>query len=598
MPENIIALDLETTGLDPHHDKVRLAQLYDGTEVKIHDVFARPETMDELVLLVEDSNILKVGHNLKFDLSFIRHHAGRRLQFKNCWDTMLGEQVLSAGWSFPYPDKNGEVKKRMLEYSLQALVMRHLGFKLEKDMQRSNWGSKELTEEQLKYAARDVEVLLPLQEIQSRLLDDNELFEVAQLEFETLGPVVEMEYHGLPVDWEAAEELRRRKKEELVEALRDLEKEARGKQTSRQTTLFGGDAGVDINFRSPAQITKYLKKLGFDVDSSDVETLKGLDHPFCEKLLKYRTIEKHLNFIDQFEEYGGKNGRIYPNYSQARTATGRMSSSRPNGQQIPKRGDGRIFRTLFKVQRGYRMVKVDYAAVEMRVMARLAMDKAMIEAIQNGVDLHKLTASKTSHKTMEEVTKDDRQKAKAVNFGLIYGMSAPTLKSYAWFNYGVKMTDQEAENTRSAFFDLYKGIANWHDRQKRKIQTKIPYYVHTYKDGYFNYSVVAQTTVFGRKRFWPDYLHQTMAKPTEYFNSADQGTSADITKLSLVRLYKELPEEAHIIGAIHDEILVECPEDIAPEIAQVVKRVMCEEGSKILAPVPVDAEETLGDAWG
>lgn len=594
----ITALDLETTGLDPRHDRVRLAQLGDGQEVKIYDVFEEPETMDMLVELVTNPEILKIGHNLKFDLSFIRHHAGKRLKFQNCWDTMLGEQVLTAGWSFPYPDKNGEIKKRMLEYSLQALVQRHLGFKLEKDMQRSNWGSKELTEQQLQYAARDVEVLHPIQKIQSKLLESNDLFEIAQLEFNTLGPVVEMEYHGMPFNWEAAEELRRRKKEELAQALGELEREARGKQRSKQMTLFGEDAGVDINFRSPAQITKYLNKIGFNVESSDVETLKGLEHPFCEKLLKYRTIEKHLNFIDQFEEFGGHGGRLYPSYNQARAATGRMSSSRPNGQQVPKRGDGRVFRSLFKAPEGYKLVRVDFSAVEMRVMARLAMDKAMIEAIQTGTDLHKLTASKTSHKTMEEVTKDDRQKAKAVNFGLIYGMSAPTLKNYAWFNYGVRMTDQEAENTREAFFDLYKGIENWHLQQKRKLQARDTYYMHTSKDGYFEFPVVTQTTISGRKRFWPDFHYQTMAKPTEYFNSADQGTSADITKLSLVKLYENLPENAHIIAAIHDEIVVECPSEIAADIGEIMRTIMCSVGSEVLDPVPVDAEITVGDTWG
>jgi DNA polymerase I len=428
-----------------------------------------------------------------------------------------------------------------------------------------------------------------IQEIQHILLSDNELSNIVQLEFDTLSPIIEMEYHGMPFNWDAAEGLRGRKKEELSAALRELEKEARGKQSSKQMTLFGEDAGVDINFRSPAQITKYLKdKLGFMVDSSDVETLKSLDHPFCEKLLKYRTIEKHLNFIVQFEEFGGKSGR----------ATGRMSSSRPNGQQIPKRGDGKVFRTLFMAKPGYKLVKVDFSAIELRVMARLAMDNAMISALNDDVDLHKLTASKTSHKAMNEVTKDDRQRAKAVNFGLIYGMSAPTLKKYAWFNYGVRMSDQEAENTREAFFDLYKGIQNWHGKQKNKMQAKGQYYMHTFKDGYFNYPVAIQNTVMGRKRFWPNFRYESMAKPTEFFNSADQGTSADITKLALIRLYRELPPEAHLIGAVHDEIIVECPEAIAKGISTLMVKVMCEEGEKVLAPIPVTAEAEIGDAWG
>jgi DNA polymerase I-like protein with 3'-5' exonuclease and polymerase domains len=596
----VIALDLETTGLDPRTDKVRLAQIYDGSEVKIHDVFETPETMDYLVRLVEDSNICVVGHNLKFDLSFIRAHAGRRLYSNNIHDTLLAEQVLMAGWYQPYFDvKHGELKKRYPEYSLQALVQRHLGFKLEKDMQRSNWGSAELTKEQLIYAARDVEVLLPLYEIQKKLLDMNQLTHIAELEFQTVNPIVEIEYHGMGFDWPAAERLRETKLHELEQARQELESEARGRQKSKQLTLFGSDAGVDINFRSPIQITKYIKdKLGLDVDSSDVETLKGIDHPFAAKLLKFRGIEKQIQFIKQFEEFGGRSGRLYPYYNQCRAATGRMSSARPNGQQIPKRGEGKVFRTLFRAMGGHKLVKVDFSAIEMRVMARLAQDRAMMDAIITGTDLHKLTASKTSNKEMDQVTKDDRQKAKAVNFGLIYGMSAPTLKKYAWFNYGVRMTEQEAEDTRNAFFNLYKGIAKWHIQEKRHLSLLEPYYQHKANEGFVELAVSTQRTLLGRKRFWPSYSGETQAKPTEFYNSSDQGTSADITKLSLVRLYTELPEAAHIVGAVHDEIIVECPETIAEDISQLMLKVMREEGSRVLAPVPVDAEAVISETWG
>jgi DNA polymerase I-like protein with 3'-5' exonuclease and polymerase domains len=430
-------------------------------------------------------------------------------------------------------------------------------------------------------------------------LELNELTHIAQLEFDTLAPIVEIEYFGMGFDWDAAEKLREIKKVELEGARHELELEARSKQKSRQVTLFGDDAGVDINFRSPAQITRYLRdKLGLAVDSSDVETLKSIDHPFATKLLKFRGIEKQIQFIAQFEEFGGKSGRLYPYYNQCRAATGRMSSSRPNGQQIPKRGDGKVFRTLFKALPGHKLVKVDFAAIEMRVMARLAQDKAMTDAIISGTDLHKLTASKTSNKEMDEVTKDDRQKAKAVNFGLIYGMSAPTLKKYAWFNYGVRMTEEEAEATRNAFFNLYKGISRWHITEKRHLSNPEKYYVHKHLEGFYDIDVSIQRTILGRKRFWSSYMGETNAKPTEFYNSADQGTSADITKLSLVRLYRELPEEAHIVGAVHDEIICEVPISKAEEISALMLRIMREEGSKVLAPVPVDAESVIGDTWG
>ena len=595
-----VAIDLETTGLDPRKDRVRLVQMYDGQKVTILDVFESSEVLDDIVSLCEDSTVCKIFHNAKFDLSFIRAHAKRRVRYSNIWDTMLAEQVLMAGWTYPYFDKkSGEMKKRLPEFSLAALVARHLGFKLDKDMQKSNWGSKELTEEQLKYAAKDVEVLPPLYTIQRELLDHNNLMSTAMLEFDTLGPIIEIEYYGMPVEWDEAEKLRAVKKVELAEAQKDLEKEVRSSQKSTQMSLLGLYAGIDINLNSPVQVTKYLKdKLGYEVDSSDVETLKSIDHPFAAKLLRFRTLEKHLNFIDQFESFGAKSGRLYPSYNQCRAATGRMSSSKPNGQQIPKRGDGKIFRSLFKALPGKKLVKIDFAAIEMRVIARLAKDKAMMEAIANGVDLHRLTAAKTANKTMDEVTKDDRQKAKAVNFGLIYGMSAPTLKKYAFMNYNVRMTDDEALQTRDRYFELYRGIAKWHIEQKQAMYTSKPYHCHAHDKGYYITYVAMQSTLTGRKRYWANFAGETIAKPTEFYNSADQGTSADITKLSLIRLYNELPEDAHIIAAIHDEVLVEVPEEKAEEIAAMVLKVLTEEGSKVLFPVKVDAEVEIAQSWG
>lgn len=596
----IICLDLETTGLNPRTDKVRLVQMYNGKEMRIVDAFKHPEILDELVAITEDPATIKVGHNLKFDISFVRAHANRRIRPSNIWDTLLAEQVLMAGWSWPYYDKkSNETKKRMPEFSLAALVMRHLGEKMDKSMQRSDWGASDITEEQMAYAARDVEVLLPIYEIQKKLLETNNLTYIAKLEFDTLAPIIEMEFVGMPFDWSEAEKLRDVKVKEVAAALKELEAEARGTQKSRQVTLFGDDAGVDTNFRSPAQITKYLReKLGLQVDSSDVETLKGIDHPFAAKLLKYRGLEKQVQFITQFDEYGARSGRLYPYYNQCRAATGRMSSSKPNGQQIPKRGEGRIFRTLFKAKPGMKLVKVDYSAIEMRVMAALSNDRAMIDAIANGTDLHKLTAAKTSGKEMSDVTKDDRQKAKAVNFGLIYGMSAPTLKKYSWFNYGVRMSEEEAAETRTRYFDLYKGIAKWHVDQKQNMQRAQPYTMHTADKDYFITYVAIQKTLLGRKRFWPNFAGQTTAKPTEYYNSADQGTSADITKLALVELYKVLPDNAQLVATVHDEIVVECPEEIAEDISKLMIEKMCLAASTVLKTVKVDAEAEIHQSWG
>ena len=597
----ILAVDLETTGLDPRTDRVRLVQLYDGTNMRIVDAFVDTNIMDELVALFEDPSICKVGHNLAFDMSFARAHAGRRLKFANLHDTMICEQVLTAGWYQPYMDHaTKEIKHKMPEYNLAALVKKHLGFVLEKDMQRSNWGSDQLTKEQMAYAARDVEVLLPLVEIQRNLLRTNNLIKTAELEFQTLPAVVEMQLLGMPVDWSVAEQLRVDLQKELTVTQTELEQLVRSGQKSRQKTLFGEDVGIDLNLNSPKQILKYLQdKLGLtEMESSDVEALKTIDHPFAAKLLRYRTLEKQLNFLVQFESFGAKSGRMYPSYNQARASTGRMSSSKPNQQQVPKRGDGKRFRGIFKTTPGKKLVKCDLSAIEMRIMARLAMDKAMTDAILNGVDLHRLTASKVANKTLEEVTKEERQRAKAVNFGFLFAMGAPTFRKYAFSQYGVKVTEEEAQQIRNAFFSLYNGLARWHEAQKQKMYEARPYNCHNADRGYYTNYVAVQTTLHGRKRFWANFAGQTMATPSEYYNMADQGSCADLVKMILVRLYNELPDDCHIVAVVHDEVLLETPEDTAQAMMDLMLKIMREEGSKMLDPIPVDAEGVISDAWG
>jgi DNA polymerase-1 len=160
------------------------------------------------------------------------------------------------------------------------------------------------------------------------------------------------------------------------------------------------------------------------------------------------------------------------------------------------------------------------------------------------------------------------------------------------------MTEEEAVQTRDRYFDLYRGILNWHQAQKTKMHTNAPYHQHTFEKGYHIQHVAIQQTILGRKRFWPTFAGETTAKPTEFFNSADQGTSADITKLAMVELYRVLPEEALLVAVVHDEIVVECPEEMAEDMAKLMMEVMNRVGSDMLSPVRVDSEAEIADSWG
>jgi DNA polymerase-1 len=367
-------------------------------------------------------------------------------------------------------------------------------------------------------------------------------------------------------------------------------------------TLFGAESEkADMNMGSPAQVVKKLNELGYPVKNADVEILREIDHPWAAKLLEYRTVERQLNFLDQWlNKHGGKkNGRIYPYYAQNRAATGRMSSNNPNAQQIPKRQKGPSFRKLFKAAPGYKIVKADFAQVELRVVAAVSRDKTMIESIKNGIDLHTLTAANMAGIVPSEVTKVQRFNAKAVNFGLAYGMSAKTLKKYAKLNYSVDMSEDEALVAHKAYHTLYAGLTMWHSETSREVKKEVnDYFLHTHEKGIYIQRVFNTETLTGRKRYWPDWGGESLAKLTDATNTPIQGSSADITKLVLSELYRTLPEEVRIIGVIHDEVLLEAPDALAEDAGRLMLEIMRRIGSRIASPVPIDAELEISSSWG
>ena len=205
----------------------------------------------------------------------------------------------------------------------------------------------------------------------------------------------------------------------------------------------------------------------------------------------------------------------------------------------------------------------------------------MIEAYRNGQDLHRLTASLILDKPVEEVTKGDRQIAKSANFGLLYGMGASGFKKYAESNYGVNLTLKEAEAFRDKFFKAYQGLAKWHKQTKKQMYRD--------KDAGVN---IETRTLANRRRLMPE------PSPQQLLNTPVQGTGADLFKLALSRLPEALAgTDARIIGTVHDEIILECPEQTAAKAADILSTVMVEAGIEFLTRVPVEAEASIGDSW-
>jgi DNA polymerase-1 len=608
----ICGLDLETTGLDPLSSRARLCQLsLPSGRVYVADLWelgregASP--LQDLGQLSERSDIKKVGHNLKFDLSFIQASQNRRLKMSNLFDTMLASQVCWAGYdSLQRADKATKNfwKTKTPEQSLKALAERHLGISLSKEFQASNWGADTLSPEQKVYAAKDVKVLLPLHEILMELLQKNKLEHIAELEFTALPSVIEMELTGLPLDTQACRSLMEQKKTQAQVLLQKLQAEAQkaGFEARRKK---GTKYSPLLNPASSQDVLVFLQAQGYDISSTGEAALKELAFNGCSwagDLLQYRKTSKQANdFLEKWLlKLSPIDNRLHGQYFQLSTRAGRFSSREPNIQQVPKRGEeGLAIRRLFRAPPGKKLVKADLSGIELRIMARLSQDKTMIEAFQAGQDLHKLTASKISGLPIEQITKAQRQGAKAVNFLLIYGGQPELLQKRAKETYGVDMSLEEAKEAHRKFFQTYPEVAAFHEKQRTLKRLPKNHYLHNYEKGFYSRQAVTTQTISGRKRIWGQREYgYTLASINQLYNSPSQGTGADLLKAIMGEVYSSLPDEVKMIGSVHDELILEAPEALAQDMASLLLGIMRRVGSELLSPVPVDAEVEVLDSWG
>ena len=525
-------LDLETTSLDPREGKVRLFTigLNDGS-IYIFDFFKLSKEVQEQLISALPSKTV-VGHNLKFDLKFLAHHYGLK-DFPKIFDTYIASLLL-------HHAKNPERPKKG-ELTLENLALKYLSLKLPKELQKSDF-TGELTKEQITYAYKDVEVLKGItakqvEELNSlnsalkkpEILNLHNL--VATLEMKFLPIVVELELAGIPVD---------------IGFLNEKLKEY--KAVVEEHYNYFARKGVNPN--SSSQLLEFLRSQGLDIDSTSKETLTHYkDHDAVAHLLSYRKANKVFKEVEKLLKKA-QNGRIYPEFQQVGAISGRMSAKNPNVQQIPRE----IKANLYKAGHGKAIIKADFPAIELRLASVVAPDKIMQDAFRDGKDLHKLTASVISGKPYDEITKEERQKAKAVNFGLLYGMGAHTLKEYAYMNYGVELTDEEAEEIRNKFFNHYKGLAEWHKRTAER---------------FLKHTAITVSTLLGRKC--------SANGLTNALNYPVQGSGADLLKLSCVRFRKLVKQhgiDARIINLIHDEIVVECSEKDKEKAKELLKTAM------------------------
>lgn len=554
---SVIAIDTETTGLDPHKDKIRLIQLaIEGLPVFVIDCSTfLPEGLWLLKKLIL-SKAVKVFQNAKFDLQFLM--ALDILPPAALFDTMLAALLLR---SSDGPQRVG----------LEELVRYYLGESLPKDEQKSDW-SGELREGQLEYAAKDAEVLLRLRKKMLIEIKQNNLVEAARLEFSCARAIAQVEFNGIHLDLCQWRKLTEKIESEQQVALEKLYEYAG--QPKVQMSFFGDRVLNDINMDSNKQILNILNSNDIKVTDTSRHSLAPYSHnPLVQAITEYRRTSKLLStFLYSIpQQIHPITGRLHPKYSQIGAWSGRMSCGGPNIQQIPR---DKNFRACFSAAEGNKLVIADYSQIELRVVAQISKDERMINAYRNGEDLHRLTASLISGKPIEEVTKGERQSAKAMNFGLVFAMGAKGLQTYAKETYDVDMTLEEAEQFRNRFFHAYQGVAAWHKRLKNNPPSK-------------------SRTVAGRK-----HVYGGQGGLSGVCNTPVQGSAADIIKNALGRLVDRLGStKTKIVAVVHDEIVLETSQEQAEEVARILKETMENVGAEYLKLVPLLAEVHVADSW-
>lgn len=575
-----IALDTETTATDPLRAAlvgISLAiQPGEGYYIPVGHTTEGPQLPLAAVLkalrpALTDPNISKIGHNLKYDYLVLSQH-GLEISPLS-FDTMLAEWVMD-------PGSRRLGLKNMAEAYLDV-QMTHIEDLIGK-------GKSQITMAQVKiapaaaYAAVDAETTLRLKAyLQPGLEKANATAIFHDIEMPLVPVLAQMEQAGIGLDVPFFEKMG----EELRQRMGEIEGQ------------IAGMVGYSFNLNSTQQLSDVLFKTlhlappdrgrktasGHFSTSADVlEELRG-QHPVVDLILEYRELSKlKSTYVDALPlQINPRTGRVHTSFSQTGAVTGRLSSSDPNLQNIPARTElGRKVRNGFVADAGNLLLAVDYSQIELRIVAAMSGDEAMIAAFLAGQDIHATTAAAVYNVPLEDVTKDMRRHAKAINFGLIYGMSPFGLSR------STELTLAEAENFVKAYFLQFPGVKRYLDGIRRQAAEL----------GYVE-------TLLGRRRLFPNL--KNLSNPAlrnreerEAINAPVQGTAADIMKLAMIHLPPELEKHglaARLMLQVHDELVLEVPRAELLPTARLVQAVM---DSAYSLNVPLQTEARWGQNWG
>lgn len=570
---DIIEVDSEDTGLDPLTARTVLLQI--GIIGKSYVFDVRDGRVDGRIFkpILEGTNQLKLIQNAVYDYEVLKTNFG--ISCDRMYDTMLAEQLLYLGLHH--------------KSSLGYLVGKYLGMSMPKETATSfSDYNQEYQEYQIRYAANDVSVLRDIYNLQLPKLKEAGLMRVAKLEFEFIKPLCEMELNGVLLDVPKWREIlgemlieRDKLRIKLDDTFNDL---------SDQSTLFGV---CTMNLDSPVQLVGALNRIGVPVSSTDVKELgKHKNNPVVKTLLEYRKYEKFITTYGEpmIGRIHSKTGRLHTNLKQM-VDTGRLSSSNPNLQNIPKE---QKYRSCFIARPGYKLITSDMSAAELRIIANLSGEQSWVDIFNGGKDLHTISAAFMYGITVEEVIADKklpdgdprkknyRSNSKAISFGLCYGLTKVGLA----LRLGI--SESAAQDLIDKYYKLYPTVISFLEESAKEAVLK----------GY-------TSSISGRRRYYalpnpsdPSFKKVRGSVERQGKNMKIQAGNADTIKQAMIYVLERIkPYDARLLLTVHDEIIVEVREDQVQEVKPIVEQSIVDGFSEFFKLVSMSTEALVGDCW-
>lgn len=562
---DVLGLDCETTDLDPMNGRLRLLQLSNGDKTYVLDLDTVGDVLGPALKPIRDlltsPDQIKVAHNAKFDIKWIKYHLG--VEVENVFDTYMASVLLAAG-------------ARDRRHGLKDVARLWLDVEVDKEQQKSDWSDPSLTEEQIRYAAEDAAALPRLYHKMYSALVEDRLLEVMEVENRCLMPVAQMELNGICLNVDGWRSLLQWNidaaavhGEELMDML------APG---ARQPALIGRP---EINLGSTKQVIGNMKRMGIPLDDTTqewkIEPL-GKEYPAVAKLLEYRGYAKHVSSFGEsiLAHVRPDTGRIHATYKlDGAENTGRFSCTSPNLQQMPH---GSKVRACFTADVGNRLVIADYSQIELRILADRSGDEKFIAAFNSGADFHRTTAAEVFGVSVDEVSDEQRSFAKRLNFGLVYGISAHR------FSLLTGMDIEEVNRLMYKYFSTYSGLDAYLKESGRDVVI--------YREA---------RTASGRLSklaFDENQRGQAASAKRAGINMPIQGTSADILKRALRLAHDSFKgTSGRLVNIVHDEILAEASIEDVDVVAERLADSMRTAGEVYIKKVPVVVDPVISEVW-